>query len=137
MKNSLSRENFYKNLTPLAESKFISLIKAVKIKNISEKVSLFIYCTIAVIFIYYFKKTFYTVKNFSNLDNVFKFAKFLIVINGSILISTYITKIPKDNYNKAINSFKNLYSSDVCSCKLNCNCKKELSSYLKKQGINL
>ncbi|MDS0527026.1 hypothetical protein NNC19_15135 [Clostridium sp. SHJSY1] len=137
MKNSLLKENFYKNLTPSVQDKFKSLLKAAKIKNASEKISLFIYCTISIIFIYYFKKTFYTVRYFSNLDNVFKFAKFLVIINGSILISTYITKIPKDNYSKAITSFKNVYLLSICNCKLKCNCKTELSAYLKKQGINL
>lgn len=137
MKNLLHREQFYKNLTPVIQGKIIHVLKASKIKNISYKISFFVYCSIGFVFIYYLKKIFFTSKYFYNLDNLFNFTKFIIIINGSILISAYITKTPNENYNKAIISLKNHFLLNICNCKFKCNCKNELVGYFKKQGIDL
>jgi hypothetical protein len=137
MEDSFHKQSFYKNLTPIMKEKTIYVLRTAKIKNLSQTISFFAYSSIGLVFIFYFKKEFFNMVFFSSLDNLFTFTKFIIIISGSIFISSYITKTPKENYNKAITSLKNYFIMNICNCRSNCNCRNELIAYLKKQGIDL
>lgn len=137
MKDSLMKEDFYKKLDPKIQEKTYTLLKAAKIKNISQKISTFIYCIIGLLFIYFSRNAFFNPKYFSSINNIFNFAKLLTIMGGTILITGYITKTPKENYDKALTSLRNQFLLKICDCKLNCRCKNELNNYLGKQGINI
>jgi len=137
MNKSINNEDFYITLNSVIKTKIQEVYKAKKLCELFALVSITFYCIIAFIFIYIFKDIFFTPYYYFNLNLIFNFCKIFIAISGAIFITSYINKIPKANYKKALISLKELLILDVCTCTSKCNCKSSVIINLKKQGINL
>lgn len=137
MDNSMKNEDFYTNLNSIIKSKIQEVYKAKRLCELSSILSIIFYFVLGLIFIYILKDIFFTPYYSFNLNLLFKFCKIFIVISGAIFITSYINKIPKDTYNKALISLRELFIMDICNCNSKCNCKNSVLIQLKKQGINL
>jgi len=137
MKISIINESFYTNLNFVMQAKIHEVYKAHRLCQLFSIISLAFYLIINIIFIYMLKDIFFTSNYIMDLNLLFNLCKIFIVISGAIFITSYINKIPKANYTKAVNSLKELLIMDVCTCNAKCNCKNSVIIFLKKNGINL
>lgn len=137
MNNSMQNEDFYTNLNSIIKSKIQEVYKAKRICELSAILSIIFYSFLGLIFIYMLKDIFFTTYYYFNLNLLFKFCKIFIVLSGAVFITSYINKIPKDTYKKALISLRELFIMDICNCNSKCSCKNSVLIHLKKQGINL
>lgn len=137
MNNSINNESFYINLLSIIKAKIQEVYKTKRIYKLSVIFSIILYTIQGFVFIYLLRDILFIHNYFFDLNQLFNLCKILIVISGAIFITSYINKIPKDNYTKSLISLKELLTIDVCTCNTKCNCKNSILSYLKKQGINL
>jgi hypothetical protein len=137
MKTSIISEDFYVNLNSIVKTKIQDIYKAQRLCELLSIVSIIFYLVICFIFIFLLKDIFFKPNYFFDLNLLFDFCKILITLSGAIFITSYINKIPTDNYKKTLNSLKELLILDVCTCNSKCNCKISVIIYLKKQGITV
>jgi len=137
MEKLFKQQPFYNKLDDNTKKLVLNLFKTYKKQKIINNISIYMYLIIGIVFLITFKEIIFFKFYISNINSLFEFCKYFVIIGGLLAFSSILTKKSKNNYEKAFSKLKSYLVMDICVCNKKCFCKNEMIKFLDSLGFYL